>query len=136
MRRTGVSAPHEHGDRYSDANQKRLNYFTLSSFRNIRSLRSFWSLGYFEFNLITFLQALVSFRRDGAVVHEYIRSVFTADKTVSLGIVEPLHRTFQAFHLRPLGHGTFWFPSVPPDFLPFSGYRKRLSREESGKNTI
>jgi len=22
---------------------------------------------------------------------------------------------------------------VPPDFLPFSGYRKRLSREESGK---
>jgi len=39
-------------------------------------------------------------------MHKYIRSVFPADKTVSFGIVEPLYRTFQAFHLRPLGHGS------------------------------
>jgi len=112
------------------------SYFTLSSFRNIRRLRSFWPLGYFEFNLITFLQALVSLRGNSAVVDEYIRAVFPSDKTVSLGIVEPLYRTFQTFHLRPLRHGTFRIPSAPPDFLPFSGYGKRLSREESGKNTI
>jgi len=83
-------------------------------------LRAFWALSYFKFNLISFLQALVAFRRNCAVVHKYICSIFAADKTVSLGIVEPLYRTFQAFHLRPLGHGKFR-PCLP-DFLPFSCY--------------
>jgi len=96
-------------------------------------LRTFGPLGYLKFDLVTLLQALVSFRRYRAVVHEYIRSVFPADKTVSLGIVEPLYRTFQTFHLRPLGHGTSLLQSMPPDFLPFSGYREGLSREGSEK---
>ena len=75
---------------------------TLRSFCNIRSLRTFGALGDLELNLIAFLQALVSFRRNRAVVHKDVSSIFAADKTVPLGIVEPLHRTFQAFHLRPL----------------------------------
>ena len=83
-------------------------------------MRALGALCYFKFNLIALLQALVTFRCNCAVVDEYIRPVFPADKTVALGIVEPLYRTFQAFHLRPLRHGI----SQPclPDFLPFSGY--------------
>src|SRR5580658_2724071 len=75
---------------------------TLRSLCNIRSLRTLGALGDLEFNLITFLQALVSFRRNRAVVHKDVSSIFAADKPVPLGIVEPLHRTFQAFHVRPL----------------------------------
>jgi hypothetical protein len=87
-------------------------------------------LGYLKLDLIAFLQALIPFGRDRAVVNEDVSAIFAADKTVSLGIIEPLYRTFQTFHLRPLGANllnTSW-QIAPPDFLPFSGYSKRLSR--------
>jgi len=40
-------------------------------------------------------------------VHKDVRAIFAADETITLGIVEPLYCTFQAFHLRPLGHEPF-----------------------------
>jgi hypothetical protein len=43
-------------------------------------------------------------------MHKYVCPVIPADKSISFGIVEPLYRTFQAFHLRPLGHRTFLNP--------------------------
>ena len=54
----------------------------------------------FEFHLIAFSQALVSLGSDGAVVYKNISSIFTAYKAVSLGIVKPLHCTFQSVHLQ------------------------------------
>ena len=41
---------------------------------------------------------------------KHVCPVIPADKSISFGIVEPLYRTFQAFHLRPLGHRTFLIP--------------------------
>jgi hypothetical protein len=40
-------------------------------------------------------------------MHKHVGTVIPADKSISFGIVEPLYRTFQTFHLRPLGHRTF-----------------------------
>src|SRR5580692_3719170 len=69
-------------------------------------------------------------------MHKHVCPVIPADKSISFGIVEPLDRTFQTFHLRPLGHRTFLIQSMPSDFLPFSGYSKRLSRETNdGRST-
>ncbi len=48
----------------------------------LRSLLSFYDL---EFHLIAFLQTLVAFRADRAVVHKYVRvSIVAADKAESL----------------------------------------------------
>jgi len=74
---------------------------------DICRLGAFGSLRDLKFDLITFLQALVSFARYGAIVNEYIRSAFTSYKTITFGIVEPFHNTFQTFHIRPLGHASF-----------------------------
>ena len=88
-------------------------------------MRTFWSLGDFEFYLVSLLQAFVAFGCDRAEVNEYVGAIFASDKTVSLGIVKPLHRTFQTFHLRPLGHVPC--QAVPPDFLPLCDCRGGLS---------
>ena len=81
---------------------------SLLSFTYVGSLRSFLALHNFEFDCIAFLQAFVSFRRDGAVVHKNIRAAIVAsNEAISLGVVKPLYRTFQAFHLRPPGHVLF-----------------------------
>src|SRR5947209_773260 len=90
-----LSGVKEEGETFSSSK-------TSGSFRNVRRLRAFLALGDFEFHLITFLQALVTFSRDGAVMDENIGSIFASDKTVTLGVVEPLHRTFHTFHLPPL----------------------------------
>jgi hypothetical protein len=80
----------------------------------IGGLRTFLSLGNFELYLITFLKTFVAFRSDRAVVNEYIRTaVVSSDKAVALGVVKPLHRTFQTFHLRPLGHVLLQVRSYP-----------------------
>jgi len=75
---------------------------TSGSFCDVRGLRAFLSLSDFEFHSVTFLQALVAFGSNCAVMHKDIRSILTADESVTLGIIEPLDRTFQSFHVRPL----------------------------------
>jgi hypothetical protein len=75
----------------------------LSRFCHVGSLWTFGSLGDLELYLIAFLQALVSFSRYRAVVHENIWSTFASDKAIPFGIVEPFHSTVQAFHVTPSG---------------------------------
>lgn len=73
------------------------------SFVYVGSLRSFLALDDLEFHRVTLLQALVSLGRDRAVVYENIRTAIPTYETVAFRIVKPLNRTFQTFHLRPLG---------------------------------
>src|SRR5580704_17476002 len=54
-------------------------------------------------------------------MHKNVRAVLPPDKAVSFGVVTPLHRAFQAFHVCPLG--TYpWseaVPSICPIVRPF-----------------
>jgi hypothetical protein len=72
----------------------------LSDFSYVSGLGAFLALDDLEFNLIAFSQAFVSLGSNGAVVYEHISSIITADKAVSLGVVKPLHSTFQSVHLQ------------------------------------
>src|ERR1700719_3519263 len=67
----------------------------------IRGLRSFLTLGNFELYRIAFLQALVAFGANRAVVDKYVWPIRAADEPVSLGVIEPLHSSFHAFHVKP-----------------------------------
>jgi hypothetical protein len=57
-----------------------------------------------KLDLVAFLQTLISLRSDGTVMYEYIGATFMADESVTLGVVKPLHGSFQTFQLSPLGH--------------------------------
>jgi hypothetical protein len=72
----------------------------LRNFDDVTGLGSFLALDNFELDLVSFSQALIAFRGNRAVVYEYIRTVFTADKSVTFRVIEPLHSTFQTFHLQ------------------------------------
>ena len=52
------------------------------------AFRAFYNV---ELNLLTFLQAAETIRLNGGEVHEYIFTVLAADKSIALGIVEPLY---------------------------------------------
>src|SRR5579862_7150497 len=94
------------------AGGRRYSYRKLGSFGDVGGLRSLLPLGDLELNVITFLKTLVTFRGDRAVVHEDVGTAVVApDKTVALGVIEPLYRTFQTFHVRPLG--TFSYEARP-----------------------
>src|SRR3569833_2947837 len=71
----------------------------LRRLSNISCLGTFLALHDFKFHLIAFGQALVAFRGDGAVMHEHIGAVLASDEAVTFSVVEPLHCTFQSFHL-------------------------------------
>ena len=74
---------------------------TSSNLAYVRRLRSFLTLGDFELHLVTFLQALVSFRTDRAVVNKNIRAICTPDEPVAFRVIEPLNGSFQTFHVPP-----------------------------------
>jgi hypothetical protein len=77
----------------------------LFGLADVGRLRSFLALSNLELYFVAFLQAFVSFRRNGAVVHKNIRAAIVAsNKAISLSVVKPLYRTSQTFHLRPPGH--------------------------------
>jgi len=77
---------------------------TSRSLANVRGLRALLALDNFELYRIAFLQALVAFRSDCTVVNENIRPIITPYEAVAFRVVKPLNRTFQTFHLLPLGH--------------------------------
>jgi len=79
----------------------------LRSFRDVRGLWTFLALRDLELYLISFLKALVALRSNRAVVHKDISAIVPSDEAVALGIVKPLHGTFQSFHVRPFGHVLF-----------------------------
>jgi hypothetical protein len=61
-------------------------------------LGAFAALDDVEFHLVALLQALVALQLDGAVMHEYVRALTPAEKSVSLCIVEPLDLPFVLRH--------------------------------------
>jgi hypothetical protein len=54
-------------------------------------LGAFFALNDVEFDLVPFLEALIAVQLNGAIVHEYIGTIFPPDEPISLGVVEPLH---------------------------------------------
>jgi hypothetical protein len=53
---------------------------------------------YVEFDLVAFLQTLVSVNLDGTVVNEDVWTIVTANKAVSFGVIKPLHLAFVISH--------------------------------------
>ena len=51
-----------------------------------------------ELDLIAFFERLVSVQLNRRVMDEYVRSVFTPDESVALGVVKPLDLTFVLSH--------------------------------------
>ena len=80
-----------------------------SALGNVGGLRSFLTLGDLKLHLVAFLQAFVPLRTDRAVMYKNIRAIRAANEPVTFRVIEPLHGSFQAFH-------------VPPAFrTPFTG---------------
>jgi hypothetical protein len=101
-----IAPAHENGDSYS---QIRINCAPISTnnslsrtFGNVGGLRPLGAFGDFELDRVAFLQALVAFGTDCAVVYENVRTVGASDEPVALGVIKPLHRAFQSFHVPPL----------------------------------
>src|SRR5207248_4861131 len=65
---------------------------------NVLSLPALRTLLDVELDRLAFLQAAEALRLDGCVVDEYVLTVLAADKTETLGVVEPLHCSL--FHFR------------------------------------
>jgi hypothetical protein len=60
-----------------------------------------WSLLAFDdikLDIVAFFQRLVSVQLNCRVVNEHIRSIFTSDEAVSLGVVKPLDLSFVLSH--------------------------------------
>jgi len=87
---------------------------SLGSFSDVCGLRPFCTLGHLKLHLIALLKTFVAFRSDRAVVDEDIRAAIVASyEAVTFCVIKPLHRTFQTFHLRPLGHVLLQVRSYP-----------------------
>jgi hypothetical protein len=69
-----------------------------SALRDVGGLRSLLPFGDFEFHRIAFLQTLIAFRTNGAVMHKYIGAIRPPDESITFRVIEPLDRTFQPFH--------------------------------------
>jgi len=82
-------------------NQRFIESGSVRLFRlgDVLSLGAFLSLHDFKLHVITFLQALIALRVDGAIVNKNIRAVIPADEAEALRIVKPLHFTFYSRHV-------------------------------------
>src|ERR1019366_165947 len=77
---------------------------TLLHPRHVACLRAFLTIDDLEFDLVTFLQALVAFDVDRTVVHEHVRTtILTAYKAKAFRVIEPLYGPFQSHSLLPPG---------------------------------
>jgi hypothetical protein len=65
-------------------------------------LRAFGALDDVELDFVSFFETLVAFALDGAVVNEHVGTPVTAEKTVSLCVVEPLYGAFVLCQLSQL----------------------------------
>jgi hypothetical protein len=103
---------------------------TLRRLGDVGGLRALLSLGDLELDLIAFLKTLVTLRRDRAVMHEDIRAAIVATyEAIAFGVIKPLHRTFQTFHVRPLGHVLLQCEAVPCICGNCAARERALSRE-------
>ena len=78
-----------------------MSRFYLLRFGYVGSLRTLLPLHDLELDFVAFLKTLIPFGSDGAVVNEDIRTLISADESVALRVVEPLHGSFQTFHVPP-----------------------------------
>ena len=58
---------------------------------DVLSLQAFLTLNYLKLNFLVFRQGFEAFPNDSGVMHEDIRTVFPGDKTIALGVIEPLY---------------------------------------------
>jgi hypothetical protein len=61
-------------------------------------LRSLLPLNDVKFDFVAFLQTLVAIELDRAVMNKHVGPIVTADKAVSLRVIEPLHFAFMLGH--------------------------------------
>lgn len=76
---------------FSSCNRSRKLHFLY-----VRRLRTVLAFGDFKFNLVAFLQTLVSLSRDGAEVNKNVWAIFSSDEPVSFCVIEPLYRALHA----------------------------------------
>ena len=69
------------------------------NFIYVGRLRTLLALDDLKFHVIAFRQALVAFAGDAGIMNKYIGPVVASDETVPLGIVKPLHFTFNSSHV-------------------------------------
>src|SRR5439155_9802951 len=100
---------HHSGRCNSPTGGRSADYWATSeaTFATVGCLRSFRALSDFGFDCVSFLQALISLGGDSAVMDEHVRSIVPSDKSVPLGVIEPLYRSFHTFHVPPLAC-TLW----------------------------
>ena len=65
---------------------------------NCIRLRTFLALDDVKLDVIALFQCFVTVQLNRRVVNEDIRAIFTADESVALGVVEPLHFAFVLSH--------------------------------------
>jgi hypothetical protein len=63
---------------------------TLDSL-NVLSLPALWTFGHIELHRLPFLQALETARLNSGEMHEDIFAILTADKAITLSVIEPLY---------------------------------------------
>lgn len=87
----------------------------LRALRNVRGLRPFLAFSNLELYCIAFLKTFISLGSDRAVMNKNIGTVGAPDEPVPFGVIEPLDRTFQSFHVPPLSarHPKWGDPDVP-----------------------
>src|SRR5438270_5865204 len=73
---------------------------------DVLCLPALGAFDHIELDLLTFLQAPESARLDGGEMHEYILAILTADETIALGIVKPLHCS--CFHCVAISFVLIW----------------------------
>jgi len=61
-------------------------------------LRTFLTLDDVELDVIALFQRLIPIQLNGRVVYEYIRPVIASDKSIALGVIEPLDLPFALCH--------------------------------------
>lgn len=65
----------------------------LGNLHNVFSLRTFWTVRYFELNLLALNESFIAIAGDSAVMHEDILLTGLLDKTVALCVIEPFDHT-------------------------------------------
>src|SRR5438445_965662 len=63
----------------------------LSGLGNVCGLRSLLSLHDFKLDRVALLKSAVPITHNGGVMHEDVTAILASDKSIPLGIIEPLH---------------------------------------------
>ena len=75
---------------------------TSGALGDVCCLWSFLAFGDFELYRVAFLQALVAFGSDRAVMYKNVGTIGAPDEPVAFCVIEPFYGAFQTFHVPPL----------------------------------